>query len=175
MGAGFAVSLSFFIGIAGWWSGRPKSWENRAIEGKPVDVLCHEQNEALVIQFRYAVTNNTNSEYQLPSTDMGALMGVLTKTGSLSKLQDVTWDESLRIPPKQTMLITFEKSYKYGDYNTSSAKLNGSNSTHESGDLIPPDLNDFTKRRLKELDSLAFFDYSAKYKIVLPSNWQEIH
>jgi hypothetical protein len=32
-------------------------------------------------------------------------------------------------------------------------------------------LNAFGKRRLKEIDGMAFFDYASKYKVEMPRNW----
>ena len=102
-------------------------------------------------------------------------MGILSSSGSLTKLEGATWNSDLRIPPKQSVVVNFETIFKYSDYNTSKAKLHSDPNVPSDERDFPPALKAFAERRLKEFSGLVFLDYSAKYKIVLPSDWQDLH
>jgi hypothetical protein len=94
-------------------------------------------------------------------------MRQLPDGGSLVKFNDVKWDDSLRIPPGQTMNETFDVSITLADYNTNSALL-----ANDSGLMMGENLSKFVGVRLKEMDGLVFFDYANHYKIMLPKNWE---
>ena len=159
-GGGFAVVSALLLGAAFWWANRPKPWSDRSITAKRTQLMMQQAGEEQRFEFRYALTNHTNAEYALPSTDLGALMRKLPKDGSLEKVDGATWDSSIKIPPQQTIGVVFLVPYRFSEYNTSAAELEPE-----------AKLTEFAGRRLKEIDGLVFFDYASKYKIEMPKNW----
>jgi hypothetical protein len=115
--------------------------------GKPTELTMQQTGDELRFEFRYAFPNHTSTEYALPAQDMGALMRKLPKDGSFDKMDGATWDGTIRIPPQESIAITFAMPYRFADFNTSVAEME-------------PDakLTEFAGRRLKEIDGLAFFD-----------------
>ena len=150
-GGGFAVIAALLLAGAIWLLNRPKQWSDRAITAKPTELMMQQTGDELRFEFRYAFTNHTNAEYELPAPDMGALMRKLPKDGSFDKMNGATWDGTIKIPPQQSVGMAFLMPYKFSDYNTSAAE-------------IEPEakLSEFAGRRLKDIDGLVFFDYASK-------------
>ena len=155
-GAGFAIVLIVSIGITQWWSSRPKLWSFTAITAKPAELVFREQGEELHLQFRYALTNNTRTDYVLALPVAAALMRKMPEDSSLAKLNYARWEDNVRIPSRQTVSVVFEVSYNLSDYATSAAKLHGYTSADDSNP--PPALMSFVASRLKEMDGMAFLD-----------------
>jgi hypothetical protein len=162
VGGGFAIIAALVLGGIVWWSSRPKPWSSSAITAKPTQLGLQQAGDEVRFEFRYAFTNHTSEEYALPSPEMGALMRKLPKDGSFEKLDGATWDSTIKIPPNQSINISFLMPYKLADFN-----------------MMPPDLDldnkltAFAGRRLNQIDGLAFFDYTAKYKVEMPRNWDQ--
>jgi hypothetical protein len=158
-GGGFAIVGTLLLGGFMWWNSRPKPWSDSAVTAKPAELLMIQTTNELAFRFRYAFTNHTGTEYSLPSAEMGALMRKLPGNSALDKIDRATWDGTIRIPPNQTIAVTFTVPFRFSDYNTSGAEM--------------PDetLSKFAGNRLKDIDGLAFFDYGTKYKVEMPRNW----
>lgn len=159
-GGGFAVVASLLLGGAIWLLNRPKQWSDQALTAKPTSLIMQQTGERVRLEFQYALTNHTATEYELPSPDLGALMRKLPNERSFDKMTGATWDGTIRIPPQQSVAVTFVMHYDFSDYNTSAAELE-----RESN------ITKFVGRRLQDIDGFVFFDYAAKYKITMPKNW----
>ena len=167
-GAAFALVLVAVIAAYSYWSERPKQWTSTAITAKPTELSFVSQSDELHLRFRYALTNNTKDEYQVVSPDLGALMKRLPEDSSLDKLEGSAWDGTLRIPPKQTVNVTFDVPLKLSSYKTTSKALNGANPISEEA---TPEYMKFVGNRLKEINGLVLLDYTNRYRIELPKNW----
>jgi hypothetical protein len=174
-GAGFAVTLLLAVASYGWWSSRPKQWSNTAVTAKPTELSFQRQREEIRFRFRYALTNNTDIEYILATPSSAALMRKLPEDSSLAKVA-ATWDDNVRIPPRQAVNATFEVTIKFSDYNMTAAKLHEEEwvpgSAAEPKDS--PEFMKFAGKRLAEMNGFALLDYSEKYRIDLPKNWNKI-
>ena len=171
-GAGFAIALIVSIGISQWWSSRPKQWSLTAITATPAELVFREQGEELHLQFRYALTNNTRTDYVLALPVAAALMRKVPEDSSLAKLDFARWEDNVRIPSRQTVSVLFEVIYNFSAYNTSATKLHGYTSADDSNP--PPALMSFVASRLKEMDGMAFLDYNARYRVELPKSWNKL-
>jgi hypothetical protein len=172
-GAGFALALIVSIGVAQWWSSRPKQWSLTAITAKPAELVFREQGEELHLQFRYALTNNTRTDYVLALPVAAALMRKVPEDSSLAKLNSARWEDNVRIPSRQTVSVMFEVIFSLSDYNSAATRLQGYTS---AGDASPPPaLMSFVASRLKEMDGMAFLDYNARYRIELPKGWNKLN
>jgi hypothetical protein len=169
-GGGFAVVFALIVWLSLWWSNRPKEWTASAITAKPTELSFNEQGEELHFRFRYALTNNTKADYLVASPGGDALMKKLPEDGSLMKLDGATWDNDVRVPPKQTINVVFDVPIKLADYSTSIAELNAG--TTEPARPTKKYV-DFVNRRLKEMNGLVLMDYRDRFRIDLPSNWQK--
>jgi len=159
--------------VAGqWWSSRPKQWSLTAITATPAELVFREQGEELHLQFRYALTNNTRTDYVLALPVAAALMRKVPEDSSLAKLNYARWEDNVRIPSRQTVSVMFEVSYNFSDYDTSAAELHGYTPPDNSDP--PPALMSFVGSRLKEMDGMAFLDYNARYRIELPKSWNKL-
>jgi hypothetical protein len=174
-GAGTVVALTIVCSIGFWWIQRPKPWSDRAISASFNEIDFQEVGDQLNLTFQYTFHNLTNDDYALPPSGSGAMMRQIPEKGGLDKIVDATWDNNLVIPPKQSLNVKFLVPYRFSDYNTSAKELSQSEptpfgTTKSAGTStdIPEGLEAFFTRRLKEIDGFAFFDYSKKYKIVLP-------
>ncbi len=171
-GAGFAVALTVSIVAGQWWSSRPKQWSLTAITATPAELVFREQGEELHLQFRYALTNNTRTDYVLALPVAAALMRKVPEDSSLAKLNYARWEDNVRIPSGQTVSVVFEVSYNFSDYDTSAARLHGYPSADNSDP--PPALMSFVTSRLKEMNGMAFLDYNARYRVELPKGWNKL-
>jgi hypothetical protein len=163
-GGGFALVAVLSMAVLYWWSERPKPWTDTAITAKPTELSMQIIGEEERFRFRYALTNNTGRDYILPRPGAVALMRVLPADSSLEKVQSAEWDSETRIPPKQTINVIFKVTYDLAEFNTSAAEL-----AKGPGDS---NFNRFTLLRMLDIKSFEFFDYSAKFRIVMPSDWQ---
>ena len=82
----------------------------------------------------------------------------LPKDGSFEKMDGASWASPTRIPPEQSVGVAFQVPYKLSDFKMSSVDI---------------DQGAFLRRRLKEIDGMAFFDYASKYKVEMPRTWDE--
>jgi hypothetical protein len=158
VGGGFAVVIALLLGGIAWWLNRPKEWSDKAITAKPTELATRQLDEELRLEFHYALTNHSSAEYTLPSNDMGALMRHVPNGSSVEKLDEAAWDNTIRIPPHQTVGVTFTVPYRLSEFNMSSVQLDSGNNLYE-----------FLGRRLHDINGLTFFDYSAKYRIEMPN------
>lgn len=174
-GAGFGIGVALLIATFTWWSARPRGWNARAVTAKASGVTFIDKlDDNLQVRFRYSLTNNTNVEYVLPSPEGdAAFMRVLPDSKSLDRLYSFAWDSSLRIPPKQSVVVTFDTVWAFGSHKpkTSAPDANGF-----AFELEPRDTFDtrFVQDRLKDIDGFVFFDYGAKYKVELPRDAEHI-
>ena len=159
-GAGFAVVVALIAGGLYWQSERPKPWKNRAVTSSIPEVSVYTTEDGVRFRFQYPFKNNTNIDYVVPSPEDAALMRREPDDGSLVKLDNVTWDSSLRIPAGQNVNVAFDITYKFSDYNTTLAELN-------AGDKM----TEFWGKRTDNIDGFVFFDYGSHYRIELPKNW----
>jgi hypothetical protein len=165
-GAGFAVVFVILLVAFYWRIDRPKPWTDKAITAKPNELTMGLAGEEERMEFRYALTNNTRTEYSIPSPDSGGtLFRVLPEDSSLQKVSDATWDSGISIPPGQTINVVFTVCIKLSDFNSSAAALDQRESDAK--------FIEFTAKRLREIKSFEFLDYMSHYRIVLPSNWQK--
>jgi hypothetical protein len=68
--------------------------------------------------------------------------------------------------------VKFQVPYRFTDYGATEAEMKEPN---KSGDMAPDKLSTFLNHRLKETpDGFAFLDYQDRYRIELPSNWQNV-
>ena len=169
-GAGFALMLVVCGGFYLWWSGRPKPWSSTAITAKPTELSMNSQGETVHLRFRYALTNNTNKDYVVPGSGPASLMKKLPGESSIEKLDGATWDGTVQIPPKQSVNVTFDVPFELSAYNTTMAELQKGEKS--DGDFLTNHYTAFLNKRMKEIDGLVLMDYSDRYRIELPSNWQ---
>lgn len=156
-GGGFAIMAVLLISAVVWWAGRPKAWSENAITAKPTELYTHQVDQEVRVDFHYAFTNHTNTEYTLPSADSGALMRHVPNATSVEKLDGATCDTTIRIPPHQNVSIVFSVPYKLGEFGTSNEELDTADK-----------LTEFMGRRLRDINGMTFFDYAAKYRIEIP-------
>ena len=97
-------------------------------------------------------------------------MKKLPGESSLEKLDGATWDGTIQIPPKQSVNVTFDVPLELSAYSTSMAELNKDEKPGESE--MSSRYTAFLDKRLKEIDGLVLMDYTDRYRIDLPSNWQ---
>lgn len=154
LGAGFALVAGLLLALIVWWNTRPKSWSDTAIAAKPTELYTRLVDEELHVEFHYAFTNNTSTEYSLPSAESGALMRHVPSTASVEKLDGATWDTTVRIPPRQSVAIVFSVPFRLSEFGTSSGELD----TNDK-------LTEFMSRRLLDIKGMTFFDYAAKYRV----------
>ena len=132
--------------------------------------------EQLNFTLQYTLTNNTNCEYTVPAAGVGVLMRQIPEKGGFDRIDDASWETNLVIPPKQTMDVRFVVPYRFADFGTSAQELNGSAwspvGVTKMEDLAPAGLTKFAGLRLKNIDGFAFFDYSRRYRILLPNGWK---
>jgi hypothetical protein len=170
-GAGTIVALIVCTSTFYWWSHRPKPWTDSVISAKYTQITLEQEGEELCLVFEYALTNHTKNPYTLPSAYSGALMRRIPIENSLDKLDDSSWDDTLIIPPGQRFNMKFKVVYKLNEYGTTSEKLNTYAPNEDHKAVAPDSLNDFTNRRLSEIDGFVFYDYTSHYRIELPRNW----
>ena len=168
-GGGFAVFGAIILGTITWWVSRPTSWKTNAVTAKYSTLTARQTNDVVQMDFVYSLTNHTKNDYSLPPFVAGSLMRRLPESDSVEKLDDVTWDYDVKIPPKQTVDIKFTVSYKLSDFNMTADEINGPGT---NGEEVPPKFVEFINRRMKEANGLRFYDYSSKYQIDMPSGWQ---
>ena len=171
-GAGAVATLVVCTLALYWWSQRPKPWTDSAISAKYAQITLQQEGEEFRLSFEYALTNRTKNPYTLPSNSFGALMRRLPADKSFDKLDDSSWDDTLVIPPGQSFNMKFKVPYKLSEYGTTSAKLNAYTPNEDHKAFAPEALNEFTNRRLSEIDGLVFYDYVNHYRIELPRNWE---
>jgi hypothetical protein len=94
-GGGFAVMAALIVGAVVWWAGRPRVWSENAVTAKPTELYTQQVGEEVKVEFHYAFTNHTNTEYTLPSAESGALMRHLPNASSVEKLDGTTWDTTI--------------------------------------------------------------------------------
>ncbi|MGD0295672.1 MAG: hypothetical protein ABSE86_01065 [Bryobacteraceae bacterium] len=110
------------VGTVIWWAGRPKARSENAITAKPTELYTQQVDEEVRVEFHYAFTNHTNTEYTLPSADSGALMRHVPNALSVEKLDGATWDTTIRIPPHQNVGIVFSVPYTLAEFSTSNER-----------------------------------------------------
>jgi hypothetical protein len=159
-GAGFAIALALIAGGLYWLSERPKPWKSSAVTSSTPEVSVYTTEDAVRFRFQYPFKNNTNMDYTVPLPMNAALMRRVPDDGSLVKVDNVTWDPTLRIPAGQNVNLAFDITYKFSDYDTTLAELNAG-----------AKMTDFWGKRTQEIDGFVFFDYGANYRIALPKNW----
>jgi len=157
LGGGFAVGAALLLGGIIWWSNRPKPWSEKAVTAKPTELYTRQIGAELRLEFHYAFTNHTNSEYTLPSAESGALMRHVPNASSVEKLDGASWDTTIRIPPGQSVGVVFSVPYRLGEFSTSNEELDTADK-----------LTEFLGRRLRDINGMTFFDYAAKYRIEMP-------
>ncbi len=162
-GAGFALVLATLAGGLYWLSERPKPWKNKAVTSSSPEVTVYTTNDTVRFRFQYPLKNNTSTDYTVPSPENAALMRKVPDDGSLVKLENVTWDSTLRIPAGQDVNVAFDITYRFSDYNTTLAELN-----------VGDKMTDFWGKRTQEIDGFVFFDYATNYRIELPKTWDVI-
>lgn len=86
----------------------------------------------------------------------------LPDTGGFQKLKDSSWGERVVVPAKQTVNVEFPVPIPLSDFNTTPSKLG-------NDDVFAK----FMGRRLSEIDGMAFFDYTHRYRVDLPNGWPE--
>ncbi len=164
-GAGFAVVSVVLIISLYWWNTRPRAWSSTEITAKPGYPGFQRRGEEMHVSLAYALTNNTNVEYVVPSMGSGVLMRKVQETSSMSPIEHATWGTPT-IPPHQSVDVTFDISFELSDYGTSAADIDKEPPTPDG---IPKAELEFIQRRFKEMkDGLAFLDYSRKNHIDLP-------
>ncbi|WP_433970195.1 hypothetical protein [Tunturiibacter gelidiferens] len=104
----------------------------------------------------------------MPSPPSGSFLFKRAEDGTLIKVGDATWDEDLKIPPGQTVNVTFTWKVKPSDYNKTYEELTAVKPADGS---ISPDLNKFLTTRMDEWAGFVFFDYLDNVKIDLPRDW----
>lgn len=157
VGGGFAIVAALLLGGIIWWSNRPKPWSESAVTAKPTELYTRQVDEEVRVEFHYAFTNHTNTEYTLPSPDSGALMRHVPNASSVEKLDGATWDTTIRIPPRQSVAIVFSVPYRLAEFSITNEELD----TNDK-------LTEFLSRRLRDVNGMTFFDYAAKYRIEMP-------
>ncbi len=164
--AGVTVALAVVAVTLYWWSERPKAWSEKAVTAQTNGLEFQEAGEELHFKMTYAFTNETEKDYMLPRVDSASLMGKSGQTGVLSKIEGASWPIDFTIPAKQRVEVSFIVPYRFADFNTSAAELDGA----PSGDgQLSQNLLDFVSRRLQNVNGLVFFDFSNRYRIVLPN------
>jgi hypothetical protein len=171
-GAGAVLALVICAGSLYWWSQRPKPWTDTGISAKYTQITLQQEGEEFSLVFEYALTNHTKIPYSLPSTYSGALMRRMPVDKTFDKLGDAYWDDTLIIPPGQSFNMKFKVKYKLSEFGTTSAKLNTYTPNEDHKETAPIAMNEFTNRRLTEIDGFVFYDYVNHYRIELPRNWE---
>jgi len=172
-----AAGVTFALAVIGftvyWWVQRPKPWTEKALTGQYSQLLFQQVGEGIQVTFAYALTSSTDEDYILPNSETGALMRRNPDDGSLVKLDGATWP-IFTIPAKQKIEVRFTVPYKFADYNTSAEELSGKPEVLlEKGAEPSQRVLGFVGRRMKEIDGLVFFDFSKRYKVLLPEKWRE--
>lgn len=121
-GAGFAVVSIVLVISLYWWNTPPKVWSSTNITAKPGYPVFQRRGEEMHLSLVYALTNNTNGEYVVPSAGSGVLMRKMSETSSMDPIEHVTWGTPT-IPPHQSVDVTFDISYELSDYGTSAAEI----------------------------------------------------
>lgn len=166
-GAGSVLAMALLVAIAYMWVNRPKHWSDKAITAKFAELSAQRTGEEFHFEIQYAITNNTNAEYSFPSQYSGNLMRRLSDANSVAKVGEASWDDSVRIPPGQSVTLTFTVPIKLADFNKTSADFPEPSGEHPSQEYV-----DFVNRRLKEMDGFVFYDFNMNYRILLPSGWK---
>ncbi len=173
-GAGFAVAIAMFAGIAVWYHDRPeppKPWNTTALKATfdTMDISAGHWKDtySYPVGFYYNVQNNTDRNYRFSSTTFTP-MAVLIDSNALSKEfgsrqdGDISVDGPPFIPPGGTARIVIRVSYFYPD------------------DFKKTDQADIKKviasfnNHLKELNGLVLFDEENHYRIDLPEGWKQM-
>jgi hypothetical protein len=132
-GGGSAIMAALLLGGVIWWSSRPRPWSENAVTAKPTELYTRQVDEEVRVEFHYAITNHSNTEYTLPSAESGALMRHVPNASSVEKLDGATWDTTIRIPPRQSVSVVFSVPYRLAEFSTSNAQL----------DTVPTLLGDY--------------------------------
>jgi len=159
-GAGFRLAVCFVLGGFLWYSARPKPqkpWNEKTITATFAELTVGVVQEELRVQFTYALHNSLDRDYLLPSIPSGELMTKSENSSDLTPAKSAAWD-TVTIPAKQTVRVTFTISFPLPEYNTNAMTL-------ESIDK----LSEFMGKRMKEVNSLEFYDYVGRYRILMPS------
>lgn len=170
-GAGFALVIVSAISLYSWRSSRPKEWSSTAITARPTQLEEQTSGEDVHFLFRYALTNNTANDYRVVAPSSGVLMEQLAGDASLLKAENASWDGDVQIPARQSVNVVFDVTVHLSDYNTTAEKLAGPNPNQGE---ISEEYSRFLGKRLKEINGLVLLDYSNRYRIELPENWNNV-
>jgi hypothetical protein len=165
VGVGLALGLAVIAGAIYWYSSRPKQpkpWNFNAIKATYTVLQGQVRGDDVHLTFVYALHNPNDVDYSLPGEVSAELMRKLPNDGGFQKLNGASWGERVIIPAKQTVNVEFDVPIHLSDFNTKSTEMENEEKFAK-----------FTARRLSEMDGLAFFDYSNRYRIDLPNGWPE--
>jgi hypothetical protein len=159
--AGTAATL-VAIGIAAMeYLSSPKPWDRKSITaeygGLTVQKFGPASDPSLDCSYNYRIHNSSKYDYTLSQPPIGQLKGKLQDGKELTVLKDATWPPGITIPAKQAINVKFTLSYRLADFNVTESQLDDDKK-----------LAEFVDSRLKNVHSLAFVDYGAKYEIDLP-------
>ena len=165
LAAGLTVAVALIFFSVSSWHNRQKPWSAKAITAKIDELLVETRNEDLHFKFAYALTNNTNTSYTLPTAGMFARK--LAATSSLQRVPETSWDQVV-IPAHQTITTVFDVTVHPRAYGTRVADLDEATNGKQANDLFAT----FVGHRLGEFrDGFVFMDYGQSYRIELPQNW----
>ena len=168
--AGVTVAVAAVAITLYWWSERPKQWSEKAVTAQLNELVFQQVGEELDFKIKYALTNSTDRDYVLATGSSATLMCKSAENGALSKIDGATWPTDLTLPARQKVEVTFVVPYKFAEYNTSADELYGKAPRADDGKPLEPskDLMEFVSRRLKNVNGFVLFDFTSRYRIVLP-------
>ena len=140
------------VAVVVWYSTRPapvRAWDQKAITATFANLYLTKKEGSFVFTFRYTLENHTGRDWMVPGPD--ALYRVLANGKGLQRDTTLRWDGGPAVPSGQQINVGVQIDYQY---------------TEDSGDLDK--LNEFTKRRLAEIDGFAALDEANRYDLRLP-------
>jgi len=153
IGAGAIVAVTAVLVVILWYSSRPtpaRPWNRTAITATFADLYLTQHQDRIVLTFRYTLENHTGRDWRLPGSD--ALYKVLPKDKGLERDPTLKWDGGPSVPAGQHINVGLLIEYPYRD---------GTGKPNEK-------LNNFTNRRLSEIDGFAALDEANRYDLRLP-------
>ena len=165
-GAGVAVVALAAIGGGAWYAMHPPvvgPWNRDAVTAKYADLYVRFQQKSaldaiaprtasalLLFTFRYTIENQSGRDHVLPSAD--SVYRVLVNGKGLERDTSVRWDGGPSVPSGQSVNVGIQVEYE----------------CPEGTGELDEKLNEFTKRRLSEMEGFVALDQVNRYEINFP-------
>jgi hypothetical protein len=168
-GAGFAVVVCAVIGVAVWYSERPKRpepWNKQAITAEYDFVVPEGEKNELV--FHYILQNNTDSDYRVASDTGIDITGKLKREKGFSQFAShyVTTDYPVFVPAKSRVWIPLKVPYPY-------PTKEKDKDTADEAKQFRTAVAKYVSEEFQNLDGFVLFDTSKRYEIDFPTGWEQ--